>query len=98
MLLCFLMVVFAFKTYEKWRHAPLKSKQEKKWNSQAYLGTASVQYKIYLLVAPMQITSRRAARSYMKIVDNSYIGSSDEVCLICLFFNLMRGIISLLAV
>ncbi|KAL2546731.1 Phosphate transporter PHO1-like protein 10 [Forsythia ovata] len=27
----------------------------------------------------MQITSRRAASSYMKIVDNSYIGSSDEV-------------------
>ncbi|XVF03293.1 hypothetical protein REPUB_Repub04eG0248900 [Reevesia pubescens] len=26
-----------------------------------------------------KITSRRAARSYMKIVDNSYIGSSDEV-------------------
>ncbi|CAH9087277.1 unnamed protein product [Cuscuta epithymum] len=27
-----------------------------------------------------KITSRRAARSYMRMVENSYLGSSDEVC------------------
>jgi len=26
-----------------------------------------------------QITSRNASKSYMKMVDNSYLGSSDEV-------------------
>lgn len=38
----------------------------------------------------MQITSRRAANSYMKMVENSDLGSSDEVCL-NLFSNTSTG-------
>jgi hypothetical protein len=33
----------------------------------------------YTFSLTLQITSRKASKSYMKMVDNSFLGSSDEV-------------------
>ena len=45
----------------------------------------------YILSLTFQITSRKASKSYMKMVDNSYFGSSDEVKFLYSFANYNKG-------
>ena len=39
----------------------------------------------------LQITSRSASKAYLEMVDNSYLGTSDEVCVLRCVDLLLRG-------